>query len=100
MRSLSMFYLAQLQFAHPGGGKGRAMRAGDWEGAFDEARVAEEAAAARHEERAALLRARLESGLRKARSSDRLHLLIASLCQNEYCVSSWQPCHSILQSKV
>ena len=41
------------------------MRAGDWEGAFDEARAAEEAAAARHEERAALLRARLETGLRK-----------------------------------
>lgn len=41
------------------------MRAGDWEGAFDEARAAEEAAAARHEERAAVLRARLESGLRK-----------------------------------
>ena len=44
------------------------MRAGDWEGAFDEARAAEEAAAARHEERAALLRARLETGLRKVRS--------------------------------
>lgn len=41
------------------------MRAGDWEGAFDEARATEEAAAAHHEERAALLRARLESGLRK-----------------------------------
>jgi hypothetical protein len=54
-----------MQFAQPGGGKGRAMRAGDWEGAFDEARAAEEAAAARHEERAALLRARLETGLRK-----------------------------------
>ncbi len=41
------------------------MRAGDWEGAFDEARATEEAAAAHHEERAALLRARLESGMRK-----------------------------------